>query len=520
MNKAEAGRARVRARGTGLRQLAALVVLTVNVPSSPAAANDLSFTDITRSSGVGGPTGAGRTGGHGVMFADVDGDGRPDLYITMIWEVPMADLFFHNEGGNVFSDAGKSRGLADFDGGSHGACFADLDNDGDYDLFNGTTWDHAEYPAVNNIYRNDGKGVFVDVTASSGVPLDRRWPTRGVLTLDMDADGDLDLFCVTNYQGSRDPPGELNEAYLNEDDLHFRPVHSGALLTAPCGQGATDTDFDGDGDIDILAANRTGDVNILRNDGRGSFSRVTPASIGIHHRAADGVTVGDVDNDGDLDLLLAGNDEAHLYLNEGKGTFRPVRSFTDTDGYMGGFADLDHDGDLDLVFAGDDKVYLGDGHGRFVDGPKVPVSGIDDPRGIAFADTDGDGDLDFSIGCKRSRNWLVRNDGSHQNWLKVRLVSPRGQAGAFGAKVTLYSTAQAGSRLLGFRESRSQNGYLGQDDPVLHFGLGSRGSVVVAVDFLDGSRMEVLDVRANQTVTIDGRDHGTKGKTEEDKTSS
>jgi len=483
---------------------AALVTMLIAVISSDAWGAELSFTDITLSAGTGGPTESRQTGGHGAMFADVDNDGRPDLYITMIFDNPMADLFFRNQGGNRFAEQGRQRGIADYDGGSHGACFADLDNDGDFDLVNGTTWHHPRYPSINNIFRNDGTGRFTDLTPISGIPRDRTWPTRAVLTFDMDNDGDLDLFCVTNAYGSKDPPDERNEVYRNDGNMKFAPINSGALFTAPCGQGATDSDYDGDGDVDVIAANRTGDVNILRNDGHGNFTRIPPASIGIRHRAGDGITMADVDNDGDLDMLLASDNVGHLYLHSGHGTFEFKQSFSNTDGYMGGFADLDNDGDVDLVFAGDDVCYLNGGRGHFTIGPPVPVSGINDPRGIAFADIDGDGDVDFAIGCKRSRNWLVRNNFNSGNWLKVRLISPSGQAGAFGAKTRVYPAGQAGEKLLGFRESRSNNGYLGQNDPVLHFGLGSRESVDVVVTFLDGTTVRGINVSANQTITING----------------
>ena len=439
------------------------------------------------------------------MFADVDNDRRVDLYVTMIFNNPMPDLFFHNLGGNRFASEATLRGIADFDGGSHGACFADLDNDGDYDLFNGTTFDNPRFPSFNNVFRNDGAGRFADVTKAAGIPSDRNWPTRGVLTFDLDRDGDLDLFCVTNYQGTKDPPNELNEVYRNDGGFRFTSIDSGALLKAPCGQGAIDTDFDGDGDIDVIAANRTGPVNILRNDGTGRFTLVPPRSLEIRHRAGDGITTADVDNDGDLDLLLAGNDVGHLYMNRGDGTFGFRQSFGNTDGYMGGFADLDNDGDVDLVFAGDDVVYLNDGTGQFSRGPTVPVKGIRDPRGMAFADIDNDGDVDFAVACKRSRNWLIRNNSSGGNWLKVRLISPQGQAGAFGAKTRIYVAGRLVKPMLGLRESRSNNGYLGQDDPVLHFGLGQQTHVDVVVTFLDGHTVIRTQVAAKQTITIRGR---------------
>ena len=469
-------------------------------------AETLAFSDITLSAGTGGPTAKDELGGHGVMFADVDTDGLADLYITMIFDKPMPDLFFRNLGNNTFASEGAPRRIADFDGGSHGGCWADLDNDGDYDLVNGTTWDNPDYPNHNNIFRNNADGTFTEVTPVC--MKDRKQETRGVICFDADSDGDLDIFCVSGWMGSGDPPGERNEIYENKGNFQFTSIESGPLYDCPAGQGAGDTDYDGDGDIDVIACNRDGDLNILRNDGGlNSFTKIDPVSIGIRHRAYGGATTADIDNDGDLDMILVDASETgHLYSNNGDGTFSFVRSFSKVDGYMAGLADLDNDGDLDLVFAGDKKAYLNDGSGVFSIGPAMPVSGINDPRAIAFADIDNDGDLDFAVGVKRSRNWLVRNDYTGKNnWLKVRLVSPGGQAGAFGAKVSIYPAGKGSRRsLLGLREAKSNYGYLGQDDPVLHFGLGPHESVDIVIVFLDGSEAATTDVPANQTVAVEG----------------
>ena len=467
-------------------------------PAVPAPSGPLGFADVSIASGVAVPI----LGGHGVMFADVTEDHRPDLYVTLNFDDPVAELFFVNQGASGFAEEGRMRGVDDLDVGSHGATFADLDNDGDYDLINGTTGSNG---TPNNVFVNVGAGFFNDATpASMNI---RAEPTRAVVAFDMDGDGDLDIFAVSGWKGAGDPPGERNELYRNDGNLQWTAVNSGPLYTAPAGQGATDTDFDGDGDVDIIAANRDGDLNVLRNDGSGNFSSVDPDSIGIMHDAFSGVTPADIDNDGDLELLLVGLDSrgetiGHLYRNLGAGTFRHLRDFTNIDGYMGGFADLDNDGDLDLVFAGDDVAYLNDGTGAFSVGPTIPVAGIGDPRAIAFSDVDGDGDLDFAIGAKRSPNWLVRNDNSSGRWLKVELRSAEGQAGAFGAKVRVYPSA-TNAELLGLRESRSNSGYLGQDDPVIHFGLGSHASVTVVVSFLDGTTRTLTGVAANQTLVFD-----------------
>lgn len=461
---------------------------------SPFPAANLSFSDIWQ--------GPSLKGGHGAMWADVDGDDLPDLYLPLIISETLPDLFMHNKGDGIFTEEGQRRGIADPDGGSHGATWCDLDNDGDYDLINGTTFDDGS-GIQNDLFRNDGKGHFVEIKPPAIES--RQEATRAFISFDMDRDGDLDLFGVSNYQGSADPPEERNEIYRNEGHFQFTSITRGDLYTAPAGQGATDTDYDGDGDIDVLAANRTGPVNILTNDGNGHFTLTDPKSIGIHHEAQDGITTADIDNDGDLDMLLCGSGgKGELYQNDGNGLFIHLQSFTRPAGYMGGFADLDNDGDLDLYFAGDKNVYLNNGKGQFSTGPSVPVAGSNDPRGVAFADLDKDGDMDFAFGTKRSaRNYILRNDlEKGGNWLKVKLVTARGQAGAFGAKTTLYPEGQIGGNPLGLRESQSNCGYLGQNDPVLHFGLGSRTHVDIEVRFLDGMKVTRHRVAANQTVLV------------------
>ena len=461
---------------------------------------DLLFTDISQSANIG-----QLIGGHCAVFADVNNDSLSDLYITMCIDDPMSDLFFLNIGNNIFNEESALHGIDDFDGGSHGACFADLDNDGDYDLYNGTTLSTNEIAGVNNIFENDGNGSFTDITFNCGIPI-RSWLTRGVTAFDMDGDGDLDLFGVTNYLGDNDPSDERNEIYRNNGNMNFTAINTGVLYTCRAGQGVIASDYDNDGDVDILIANRTGDVNILNNSGNGYFVKITPSNIGINHRAGDGINVADVDNDNIFDLLLTSDNIGYLYLGIGNGEFVYKRNFDNTDGYMGGFADLDNDGDLDLIFAGDDLCYLNDGSGNYTTGPSIPVSGINDPRSIGFSDIDNDGDLDFAVGVKKSRNFLIRNDFNDGNWLKINLISPDGQLGAFGAKIHIYPPGQANTgQLLGVREARGSVGYLGQDDPEIFFGLGSYGSVDVVVTFLNRSFVVKSNVNSHQTILIDGR---------------
>jgi len=331
----------------------------------------------------------------------------------------------------------------------------------------------------------------------------------------MDNDGDLDIFTVSGYLGTDDGT-DYNEVYRNNGSMSFTALTStgcGDLYNAPAGQGATDTDYDNDGDIDIICANRTGPLNILNNNGSGYFTLVTPSSIGINHGAGDGITMGDVDNDGDLDMLLVtgGTDGSGvLYKNDGDGTFTYSATWSGITGYMGNFGDLDNDGDLDLVFTGDTKCYLNDGTGSFSQGPAItyvsPSSTVD-PRSLSFADIDNDGDIDFAIGDKKEKLRMIRNDlSSDNNWIKINLKSRSGQVGSFGTKIELFPAGHLGGSIIGYREARSSTGYITQDDPVIHFGTGTNTQVDVRVTFLDGTIATRTFVPVNQTITIDHPD--------------
>lgn len=451
-----------------------------------------SFADITTAAGVASPP---ELGGHGAQFADATGNGLPDIYVTRNFTpTDMPELFFSNQGAEVFLEEGAARGIDNFDSGSHGGVWADFDNDGDYDLFNGS-YDQ------NRIYENNGAGVFTDETGMAGLPI-QSLPTRGTIAFDFEGDGDLDIFAVTNFRGTSDPPGELNEVYRNDGGFSFTPVSAGDLEAAPVGQGAIALDYDDDGDIDVLAANRTGPVNVLDNDGSGSFTAIDPTTLGLTLTAGDGITAADVNNDGLLDLLL----DQHLFLGTGSGQFSFSQSFeTGTIHYMGGFADLDNDGNVDLVFPGRNYVYFGDGSGGFSQGETFALGAVNDPRSVAFADIEGDGDLDFYYSQKRASDLLVRNDIEDLgNWLRVSLTRASGQIGAFGTRVFVFAAGGLGdpAQRLGWQEATSAVGYLAQNDPELHFGIGTSTVVDVRVIFPGGGVADFTSVPANSFLSV------------------
>jgi beta-lactam-binding protein with PASTA domain len=464
-----------------------------NGDSTPPVVPATAFTDITAAAGVTSPA---EFGGHGAQFADIDNNGLPDIYVTRNFQpTDMPELLFKNQGAGDFLEEASTRGVANFDTGSHGGVWADFDNDGDYDLFNGS-YDQ------NRLYENNGNGVFTDVTTAAGLPV-QSLATRGAIAFDMDRDGDLDIFAVTDFQGTNDPPGPLNEVYRNDGSLAFTPVAAGALEAAPAGQGALAVDFDNDGDLDVIAGNRTGPMNVLTNNGTGIFTLIDPTSIGLSISAGDGITAADVNNDGFLDLML----DQHLFLGTGSGQFSFSRSFEfpTENHFMGGFADLDNDSDYDLVFPGNNYVYLNNGSGSFAPSNVFAIGPVADPRSVSFADIEKDGDLDFYVAQKDVSDLLIRNDSSAiGNWLKISLTRTSGQIGAFGARVTVYEAGGLGdpARRIVWKEATSATGYLAQDDPELHFGLGTETLVDVRVVFLGGAVVDMPGILANVLVSV------------------
>ncbi|GAB3847436.1 hypothetical protein GCM10028822_08850 [Hymenobacter terrigena] len=260
-----------------------------------------------------------------------------------------------------------------------GVAVADVDGDGDLDLLT------ANYGAATVSLRlNNGLGTY-----TGGTELSTGGPPITVVTADIDADGDLDIL-TANYYGS---VGVLR----NNGGGSFASVVqvSVGLQAKSLAMG----DFDGDGDLDLATGNTSmGSVSVRFNNGQGVFSGTTELVVG---QVLAWMTLGDVDNDGDLDVLAAVNETSRSVLrimrNNGLGQFSgsadAVLNFY-TDCLAAG--DLDADGDLDLVTANlldaSACAYLNDGTGHFTFFEYRPV-GLR-PSNVALGDVDGDGDLD------------------------------------------------------------------------------------------------------------------------------
>jgi hypothetical protein len=450
-------------------------------------------------------------GGHGVQAADVTGDGFDDIYVTNIADpkVDRRELFFVNQGDGTFAERALEAGIEDdgfFEGNSeesHAAVWADFDNDGDYDLFNAHTW-----TGRSRLYRNDGDGRFVDLTESAGIQV-INLESRGVAAGDIDGDGRVDIV-LSAWEGRR------NIAYINRGNFRFQRRDSlGIDGRELFNQGIMLTDYDADGDLDLASTGwfaldlPFGPIALYQNRGMGVFTDVTEQS-GITFKEnvpGNGWAFADVDNDGDLDALVIGQDRAKLYLNVGGGKFQFAQDFS-RGHFTAAFGDFDHDGDLDIYFAGNQAIFENNGRGFF---RRVPVDGLAgvgaNPRAVSLVDIDNDGDLDLAVASKRGPNTLFRNNLNDANWLQVELRSPQGEAGAFGARVYVYDAGRLDdpAHLTGMREAQSANGYCAQNSPVLHFGVRAGNTYDVKVKFLDGTTVTRLGVQATQRISIDGK---------------
>lgn len=499
--------------------------------------------------------------GSGIAFYDYDHDGWLDIYVTngdrlgTQWpkgKAPTSHLYKNNRDG-TFSDVTEGSGLG-VTGWQTGVCVGDYNNDGWDDLFC-CFWGH------NILFRNDGNGVFTDVTRKAGLYRPEvRWGA-GCTFLDYDRDGFLDLF-VCNYLkldpdhvpaadethfcqwkgvpvlcGPRGLPPDTNLLFHNNGDGIFTDVSakSGILKPGPrYSITAVSYDFDNDGWPDIYVAVDSQASILLKNNHDGTFTDVAVGagcaySDSGHEQAGMGVAVGDYDCDGWFDIFKTNfaDDTSNLYHSNSDGTYSDV-SFSAGVGvnnqYVAwgcGFLDYDNDGWLDLMqvnghvypeidayhfaqsFKNPRLVYRNLGDGRFQDVSAGMGAGISErfsSRGAAFGDYDNDGGMDALILNMNEPPSLLHNvSGSRGNWIKIRLVGTKCNRTAIGARVKVTT-----GKHTQMDEVHSGTSVMSHGDLRLHFGLGTATVAdVIEVKWPTTQQVErFTKVRANQILTI------------------
>ena len=253
--------------------------------------------------------------GAGLAVADVDGDGHDDVYFC---NQLGGNALYRNRGDGTFEDVtARSPALALADRVSVTAAFADVDDDGDQDLYVTTTM------GGNALLRNEGALRFADVTAAAGLTLVAH--SQHATFFDADLDGHVDLFVSNTASWTLDRPGpdgryregvadllalvrapnEPNRFYRNRGDGTFEDVTAAAGLTGVGWAGDTAVlDYDEDGDLDLVVVNMFGASRVFRNDGKFGFTDATATLLGRPSWGAVSVRAVDLDDDGRLDLAF------------------------------------------------------------------------------------------------------------------------------------------------------------------------------------------------------------------------
>ena len=444
------------------------------------------FADVTPKSGI-----RPVEYGMGACAGDVDSDGRVDLFVTGYG----ANALFHNDGGLVFSDVTRDAGVGPSRW-STSCAFLDIDRDGDLDLFVANYLDAARtnnrfcgdpvrkirvychplnYKGLPSfVYRNNGKGVFTDVSAAAGVAA-HAGNGLGVAVGDYDDDGLPDVFVAND--------GVPNFLFHNEGGGRFAEVGLPAGVAVArdgkprAGMGTEFADYNADGRLDLVVTNHEFETSSLfRNDGNGIFTDTTvesglgPATLPF---VGFGVAFLDFDNNATLDLAIV---NGHVIDNTS--IFRAGSTHAQR------------------------KLLFRNVNGRRLQeigsaaGPGFARTGVG--RTLIAGDVDNDGDVDLLVTNNGRAPELLRNGTSGGNAILLRLIGGAGNRDALGARVSV----TAGGRTQ-VREVKSGSSYLGQNDLRVHVGLGS----AAAVDRVDirwpGGRLERLDKPpANQLLTV------------------
>ncbi|MEZ4983701.1 MAG: VCBS repeat-containing protein [Saprospiraceae bacterium] len=269
------------------------------------------FIDKTAAAGLDGLQDANIS----LAVADYDNDGWDDIYVGRIGS---ANALLRNNGDGTFTNRAAIAGVAG-NALTYTAVWGDLDNDGDQDLYVG----NRDMPKT--YYRNNGDGTFTDATLVSG--LGNAGRARSLLLADVDSDGWLDVY-VANL-------GQENSLYRNNGDGTFTDVTAEVGLSDPLlSMGAVFFDYDNDGDQDLYLTHDNNQPNILyENDGTGHFTDVSLASGAQIAAFGMGVDIGDVNNDGWLDLYITNLYENNLLLNQANGQFVDIAATAGVDDY-------------------------------------------------------------------------------------------------------------------------------------------------------------------------------------------
>ena len=534
-------------------------------PAAPPAPSGPIFTDRTADTGINHSFRNGQEAGNlaileslggGVGLIDFDQDGLLDIFVTGggFYDGPDKKeikghpcRLYKNMGNWKFKDVTAEVGLNIDWFYTHGCAVADYDNDGFPDIF-------ITAVGQNRLFRNTGKGSFVDVTQKAGLARRSAFSTSA-MWVDYDRDGLLDLFVCNYVQWSPEhdvfcSPDGKNKSYCtpeayrgstcwlfrNRGDGTFEDVtaKSGIFDTSSKSLGVALIDYERNGWPDLIVANDTQPNKLYRNSGNGTFEEMGVRS-GIafsedgRARAGMGIDTADFLNAGASGLSITNfdNEMVALYRAAEPGAFKDIAlasgvgpASRNSLGFGCAFLDVDLDGRLDLAvvnghidptvrnirsgYAQPPHLFLNQGGGRFRDVASEAGTEFAAPkvaRGLACGDFDNDGDVDLLITTNQGPALLYRNDvrNGHRS-LRLRLTGTKSNRDGIGAVVRVRTPEGAQMQVV-----KSGSSYLSQSELAVTFGLGARDSAqVVVVEWPSGNTQEFKDVRHGRYVLTEG----------------
>jgi hypothetical protein len=517
------------------------------------------FFDVTAQSGVTWKHNNGAFGkrwlpetlGPGVVIFDANGDGLPDLLFVNGSNFPGepgrpgTPALYLNQGGMRFKDVTHEWGL-DINAYCLGGAAADIDNDGRPDLY-------LSCLGQDHLLHNEGNR-FVDITRRAGLSQSYELGAS-VAFFDADRDGFLDiyvtrytqwtpqtdLFCsadgqTKSYCTPADYQGTSGHYYHNRGDGTFEDWTRKAGLYSAAGKqlGVVPLDFDGDGWPDLAVAVDTSPNLLFHNRGDGTFEEVgmlsgVALSLDGNTRGGMGIDAGDYNHTGRPSLLITfyALEMTSLYRNEGRSFFLDLgagseigRKTAERVGWGCFFFDYDLDGWLDvlivnghldpdlpkalgarLTYAQAPQLFHNLGTGEFADVTASAGGDLARPlvaRGAAFADLDGDGDLDLVLTTNGGPARIFENRGRHGNWLRLALEGTRSNRDGLGATVKVRSGGMWQSWYV-----HSGGSYLSQSQVEPTFGLGTATAAdEVVIQWPSGSVQRLTGVAANQRLKV------------------
>jgi hypothetical protein len=425
--------------------------------------------------------------GLGVVVADYNQDGFPDLYISNYGP----NRLLMNAGDGTFEDVTTASGTGNGNKFGGGCAFCDFNADGILDLYAGNYVDFTLENAVfierngkifhsgpvyyksvpDTLFFGNGDGTFSDVSMSSGIGK-HAGPTMGIIAADLTGDGHPDVYTCND--------GKANFLFVNDGKGNFTEEALIAGLafdfrgTANASMGVDIGDYDGDGLFDLITTNYQNELPVLyHNLGEGVFEDAsTSARVAesIIPHVTWGTSFMDFDNDGQLDLFIAAGHFDDAEISDDR-TAKKVRDFL-----------------------------MVNRNGKYIDvSAQVGLTAVESSRGAVFEDFDNDGDIDIVVLNANAKPTVYRNDSaSKHSFVALKLVDTKGNRDAIGARVHVEHQVLTKNYVV-----VSGRGYQSHYGDRLHIGLNQLEDTElrITVNWTDGES-ETFQVAPNRINVI------------------